>query len=155
MPCCTFCSSNQYCSWMERHWCSERPSSSVWVGVEVTVAGGKPVPQGERPVDGVFSLHPSPPTEQVAMAAAEPLGRTGRLSLEPVLLAVSCLGLARMSSEPAARLLGDDPFPLRLVLPLKLCAKFRARAVSCVNPKVQRRRPGCHAALLRKRITGF
>ena len=37
--CRTFCSSIQYCPWMERHWCSERPSSSVWVAVEVTVAG--------------------------------------------------------------------------------------------------------------------
>ena len=63
---CTICSSNQYCTWMERHSKkSERPTSSVWVAVEVTLTG-KPVPQGERPVDGVFNLHP---TEQVAMDA--------------------------------------------------------------------------------------
>ena len=67
--------------------------------------GGKPVPQGERPVDGVFSLHP---TEQVAIVATEPLGRTGRLSLEPALLDVSCLGDARSNCCLSGRLSFDS-----------------------------------------------
>ena len=87
--CCTFCSTNQYCPWMERHWCSERPSSSVWVAVEVTVAK---VSHTGR-----------------ACCTTEPLGRTEQLSFGPVLLAVSFFGLARsgcclsglLSSEPA------------------------------------------------------
>ena len=63
-----------------RHWCNERPSSSIWVAVTVAgvsqshresdpqtgssfctpteqVAMAVEVPQGERPADGVFSLH--------------------------------------------------------------------------------------------------
>ena len=47
--------------------------------------GSKPVPQGERPASGGSSVCTL--TEQVAMAAmaaTEPLGGTGRLSLEPV-----------------------------------------------------------------------
>ena len=39
---CTFCSSSQYCPWIERHWCSDRPSAAgsvVWVAVEVTAVG--------------------------------------------------------------------------------------------------------------------
>ena len=39
MPYCTFSNSNQCCPWMERYRCSERPSSSVWVAVEVNVVG--------------------------------------------------------------------------------------------------------------------
>ena len=39
MLCCFFCSSTQYCSWIERHWCCDRPSAFVWVAVEVTAVG--------------------------------------------------------------------------------------------------------------------
>ena len=82
------------------------PSSSVWVAVEVTVAG---VSQSHRESDPLTESSVCTPTEQVAIAATELLGRTGWLSSEPVPLAVSCLGLARsncclsgsLSSDPA------------------------------------------------------
>ena len=81
----TFCNSSQHCSWMERHWCGERPSSGVCVAVEVTVAGGRadcrPRLRDALPVGLAHA-------EQVAMAATE-RGRTPvllRLVLWPGLL---------------------------------------------------------------------
>ena len=112
----------QHCPLVERHWCSERPSLSVWVAVEVTVAG---VSQSHSESDPQTGFSVCAPMEQVAMAATEPLGGTGRLFLEPVLLAVSFFGLAarsifclsgRLSSEPAdfaAVLLAASVFGMR------------------------------------------
>ena len=71
--------------------------------------GGKPVPQGERPVDGVFSWH-SHGTNCHSCHRAPWWDWTGRLSLEPVppsdpadfgavLLAASVLGFTRSSSH--------------------------------------------------------
>ena len=95
--------------WIERHWCSERPSSSVWVAVDYR--GREPVPQGERPADWVLSLHcHGTDCHDCQFGTA----LTGRLSSVPadfaaVLLATSFFGLARsrfclpgrLSSEPA------------------------------------------------------
>ena len=66
MLCCTFCISNQYCSWMECHWCHERPSSSVSVAVEVTIAR---VSQSHRESEPLTESSVCTATDREAIAA--------------------------------------------------------------------------------------
>ena len=54
---CSGCTCPERCC-EHAHWCSECPSSSVWVAVEETVAGvSQSHRERERPADWVLSLH--------------------------------------------------------------------------------------------------
>ena len=130
-----------YCSWMERHWCSERPSFSVWVAVEETVAS---VSQSHRESAPQIGSSVCAATERVAMTAnlvplccsTEPLGRTGRLSSEPAdlaaaLLAASFFGLGVCRPSLLAELLYCAP-PPSWGAPIPTSARPPARCeVSC------------------------